>query len=88
MRLPRVLQFNAQNLGHRTRLRREFATRDEIAAKNALHRLLHDLGEGENARAGHPLQLSSYGHFTIGGSEERIASTLPPVFSPKIVPRS
>ena len=29
-----------------------------------------------------------HGHFTIGGSEERIASTLPPVFSPKIVPRS
>jgi hypothetical protein len=29
-----------------------------------------------------------YGHFTTGGMEERIESTLPPVFSPKIVPRS
>jgi hypothetical protein len=30
----------------------------------------------------------AYGHFTTGGSEERMASTLPPVFSPKTVPRS
>ncbi len=29
-----------------------------------------------------------YGHFTTGGIEERIESTLPPVRSPKIVPRS
>ena len=29
-----------------------------------------------------------YGHFTTGGSEERIDSTLPPVRNPKIVPRS
>jgi hypothetical protein len=28
------------------------------------------------------------GHFTSGGSEERIDSTLPPVLSPKMVPRS
>ncbi len=28
------------------------------------------------------------GHFTNGGMEERIESTLPPVFNPKIVPRS
>lgn len=28
------------------------------------------------------------GHFTSGGSDIRIASTLPPVFRPKIVPRS
>ena len=28
------------------------------------------------------------GHFTIGGMEERIEVTLPPVFSPNVVPRS
>ena len=30
----------------------------------------------------------SYGHFTTGGIEDRIDSTLPPVRSPKMVPRS
>ena len=30
----------------------------------------------------------NYGHFTTGGIELRIDSTLPPVFSPNIVPRS
>ena len=30
----------------------------------------------------------NYGHFTSGGMDERIESTLPPVFNPKIVPRS
>ena len=29
-----------------------------------------------------------HGHFTTGGSEERIASTLPPVLRPNTVPRS
>jgi hypothetical protein len=29
-----------------------------------------------------------HGHCTIGGSDDRIASTLPPVFSPNRVPRS
>jgi hypothetical protein len=29
-----------------------------------------------------------YGHFTTGGIEDRIDSTLPPVRRPKIVPRS
>jgi hypothetical protein len=29
-----------------------------------------------------------HGHFTTGGSDERIESTLPPVRSPKMVPRS
>lgn len=29
-----------------------------------------------------------YGHFTTGGSDDRIESTLPPVFRPKMVPRS
>jgi hypothetical protein len=29
-----------------------------------------------------------HGHFTTGGIEDRIDSTLPPVRSPKIVPRS
>jgi hypothetical protein len=32
--------------------------------------------------------LLAQGHFTMGGMEERIDSTLPPVFKPKIVPRS
>ena len=31
---------------------------------------------------------SSYGHFTTGGIDDRIDSTLPPVLRPKIVPRS
>ena len=31
---------------------------------------------------------NDHGHFTTGGSEERIESTLPPVRKPKIVPRS
>ncbi len=30
----------------------------------------------------------AYGHFTTGGIEDRIDSTLPPVRRPKIVPRS
>ena len=30
----------------------------------------------------------SHGHFTTGGIEERIESTLPPVLSPNTVPRS
>ena len=29
-----------------------------------------------------------YGHFASGGSDDRIESTLPPVFRPKVVPRS
>ena len=31
---------------------------------------------------------ASYGHFTTGGIDDRIASTLPPVFRPNTVPRS
>jgi len=34
------------------------------------------------------LDCGLYGHFTSGGMDERIESTLPPVFRPKIVPRS
>jgi hypothetical protein len=30
----------------------------------------------------------AYGHSTAGGSDDKIAATLPPVFRPKIVPRS
>ena len=37
---------------------------------------------------GVPIAGYRYGHFTTGGSEERIDSTLPPVRRPKIVPRS
>ncbi len=38
-------------------------------------------------RAGQ-LRHGLHGHFTSGGIEDRIESTLPPVFSPKVVPRS
>ena len=32
--------------------------------------------------------IALYGHFTTGGIDDRMLSTLPPVFRPKIVPRS
>jgi hypothetical protein len=32
--------------------------------------------------------IMAYGHFTSGGIDDRMESTLPPVFSPKMVPRS
>ena len=32
--------------------------------------------------------VCAYGHFTTGGIDDRIDSTLPPVLRPKIVPRS
>jgi hypothetical protein len=32
--------------------------------------------------------MTLYGHFTTGGIEDRIDSTLPPVRRPKMVPRS
>jgi len=35
-----------------------------------------------------PRNYASHGHFTSGGIEDRIDSTLPPVFKPKMVPRS
>ena len=38
---------------------------------------------GSNITYAHP-----YGHFTIGGIDDKIASTLPPVLSPNTVPRS
>jgi hypothetical protein len=31
---------------------------------------------------------ANHGHFTTGGSDDRIDSTLPPVRKPKMVPRS
>ena len=45
----------------------------------------HHDGELDQPVAG---QMIAYGHFTTGGIEDRIESTLPPVRSPKIVPRS
>ncbi len=30
----------------------------------------------------------AHGHFTTGGMDDRIEATLPPVFRPKVVPRS
>jgi hypothetical protein len=35
-----------------------------------------------------PPTTRAYGHFTTGGNEDKIDSTLPPVRKPKIVPRS
>jgi hypothetical protein len=35
-----------------------------------------------------PCNLKSYGHFTTGGIDDKIDSTLPPVFRPNTVPRS
>ena len=34
------------------------------------------------------MQAASQGHFTAGGRLERMEATLPPVFRPKMVPRS
>jgi hypothetical protein len=33
-------------------------------------------------------QAQGHGHITCGGMEDRIEATLPPVLSPKMVPRS
>ena len=40
-------------------------------------------------QADHDFRLAiAYGHFTMGGMDDRIELTLPPVFRPKVVPRS
>ena len=39
-------------------------------------------------RNGGTAELTPHGHFTMGGMDDRIASTLPPVFRPNVVPRS
>jgi hypothetical protein len=51
---------------------------------------LRDLGPGirRDEQREESSATASYGHFTSGGIELRIDSTLPPVFSPNIVPRS
>ena len=46
------------------------------------------LGQDCPARVNAPNFSNLYGHFTVGGIDERMESTLPPVFNPKIVPRS
>ncbi len=46
------------------------------------------LGQDCPARVNAPSFSNLYGHFTVGGMDDKIESTLPPVFSPKIVPRS
>lgn len=46
------------------------------------------LGQDCPTRISAPDSPRSQGHFTLGGMDERIESTLPPVFRPKIVPRS
>jgi hypothetical protein len=43
-------------------------------------------GNAEGATSGS--RDAGYGHFTSGGRLERMELTLPPVFRPKIVPRS
>jgi len=48
---------------------------------------LYDTPEGEE-RDRRSSAERPQGHFTIGGMELRIESTLPPVFRPKVVPRS
>ena len=49
----------------------------------------YDWSPFETARSAPPQGEELFqGHITKGGIEDRIASTLPPVFSPKIVPRS
>ena len=51
-----------------------------------------DFGRFPELRVVNPLvepgMTAAHGHFASGGSDERIASTLPPVLSPKMVPRS
>jgi hypothetical protein len=39
-------------------------------------------------RVGQSICFEGYGHFTTGGIDDRIDSTLPPVFRPNTVPRS
>ena len=46
------------------------------------------LGQECPSRISAPDSPRPQGHFTLGGMDERIESTLPPVLSPKIVPRS
>jgi hypothetical protein len=41
------------------------------------------------SRFAHPgMTGKAYGHFTSGGIDDNIESTLPPVFRPNVVPRS
>ena len=47
---------------------------------------LPDQSVGYGYRLTHPTFI--HGHFTTGGMEERIDSTLPPVLRPNTVPRS
>ncbi len=39
-------------------------------------------------KCGHDAEYGVYGQTTSGGSDIRMASVLPPVFRPKVVPRS
>jgi hypothetical protein len=54
-------------------------------AANAISRLAC-MRTRYDRRAGH--SPTNYGHFTTGGIDDKIDSTLPPVFSPNTVPRS
>lgn len=46
------------------------------------------LGQDCPTRVSAPGSPRPQGHFTLGGIDDKIESTLPPVFNPKIVPRS
>jgi hypothetical protein len=55
--------------------------------------ILADRGDGFGSNAEIETETtlgfcSTYGHFTTGGIDDRIESTLPPVLRPNTVPRS
>ncbi len=70
-------------------------THDRLAAGNSQ---IHDFIDPTSRTAGVSRKIGRpdfrqghatiYGHFTTGGSEDKMDSTLPPVRKPKIVPRS
>jgi hypothetical protein len=67
----------------------ELRGQDPLAAEiYALRRAVHSLDGLLRARGPSGERASPHGQRTVGGSEERIEATLPPVFSPKMVPRS
>ena len=63
------------------------ADRDTLVTK-AREGNASDAVLGQLSWDGSPEYPYIYGHFASGGSDIRIASTLPPVFSPNSVPRS
>jgi hypothetical protein len=88
--------LNARNVllgGARSRTLRDLSRRSRRRPWNALIIRLGTFGlvavkglASGQARVQFPQAF--YGHFTTGGIDDRILSTLPPVFSPNVVPRS